>query len=139
MTNAARTRFFVQQKDEHYEPAPLGYSLFGGALEPGERPEQSLARELREELGPAAQRLLDAGPRHVFTTTDRQEGFAVSLFEIVLDEAALESLAEVSVLEGKRGVVLDRKALPDTPFVWRLDQVVSAYLARHAAAAAGSS
>lgn len=133
VTNAARTRFFLQQKDERYRPFPLGYSLFGGAAEAGERLEQSLARELREELGAAAHRVLDAGPRLVLTTKVSSAGFTLSLFEVVLDNAALESLGEVPVLEGKRGVVLDREQLQDIPFIWGLEQVVAAYLERYAA------
>lgn len=130
VTNAARSRFFVQQKDEDYRPFPLGYSLFGGAREPGEALERALVRELHEELGAAAQRLVDAGAKHVL---DRElaAGFMLSLFEIVLEEPVLASLDEIAVLEGKRGVLLDRATLEQTPLIWGLDEVVLAYLEHH--------
>lgn len=136
-TNPKRTRFFVQQKDESYEPSPLGYSLFGGAVEPGEDLDTALARELREELGAAGELLLAEGPAQVFTARPLTTGVILSLFEVVLDEEVLESLAEVPVLEGRRGVVLSREELRTTPLIWSLDEVVVAYLAglEHAAAA----
>lgn len=128
VTNPERTRFFIQQKDAAYRPFPLGYSLFGGAVEAGEEPAEALARELREELGAAAEPLLAAGPTRVFTARPLATGFVVSLFEIVLDARALESLAETPVLEGERGVVLDRDHLRGMPLVWGLGEVVAAYL-----------
>jgi 8-oxo-dGTP pyrophosphatase MutT (NUDIX family) len=128
VTNPERTRFFIQQKDEAYRPFPLGYSLFGGAVEAGEEPAQALARELREELGAAAQALLDAGPTCVFAARPLATGFVVSLFEVVLEGRVLDSLAEVPVLEGRCGVVLDREQLRATPLVWGLHELVAAYL-----------
>lgn len=128
VTNPGRTRFFIQQKDEAYRPFPLGYSLFGGAVEAGEEPAQALARELREELGVAAEALLAAGPTRIFSARPLATGFVVSLFEVVLPTRLLEPLANVTVLEGLRGVVLDREALQSTPLVWGLGELVAAYL-----------
>lgn len=128
VTNPERTRFFIQQKDAGYRPFPRGYSLFGGAVEPGESPAEALARELREELGAAAERLLAAGPTCVLMERPLPTGFVVSLFEVVLEDAVLASLAAVAVLEGERGVVLGRDELRATPLVWGLHEVVVAYL-----------
>ena len=128
MTESSRGRFFVQQKDASYPRFPLAYSMFGGARESGESPAQALARELGEELGPAAAGLLEAGPVHVLTTAVHPWGFRYSLFEIVVRGEQLEALAEVPVLEGERGRVVARAQLPKLPFVWGLEQVVRAYL-----------
>lgn len=127
VTNASRTRFFIQQKDAGYRPFPRGYSLFGGAVESGEALDAALARELREELGATAGALLHAGPRWVLTR-ELREGFVLSLYEIVLDDGALEELGAVEVLEGERGVLLDREQLRRTPLVWGLQAIVAEYL-----------
>ena len=42
----------LQKKTEDYPVLPGGYwCLFGGVIEPGEKPEQTIKRELFEELG----------------------------------------------------------------------------------------
>jgi 8-oxo-dGTP pyrophosphatase MutT (NUDIX family) len=128
VTNPARTRFFLQQKDASYPRFPLAYSTFGGAREAGESPEAALARELGEELGEAlAAALIHAGPREVLTTT-LAAGFRYTLFEIVIADERLEALAAVEVLEGERGAVVSRAQLTTLPFVWGLEAVIAAYL-----------
>jgi len=130
ITIPERTLFLLQQKDEAYRPFPLGLSLFGGAVEPGEPPEAALVRELHEELGSAAAPLLAASPNLVFPRRTLHAGFVLSLYEIVLDPPALASLAEAPVLEGKRSVLLDREALGRTSLIWGLGEIVTAYLER---------
>lgn len=130
VTNTARTRFLVQRKDAGYRPRPRGLSLFGGAVEAGEAPEAALARELREELGPAAEALVAAGPRLVLAQQPLGAAGVVSLFEVCLHAEALEALATVPVLEGECAEVLDRQQLRTTPLVWGLSAVVAAYLDR---------
>ena len=130
VTNPARTRFFVQQKDATYPRFPLAYSMFGGAREPGEGVSEAVARELREELGASAEALLQpaGGLAHVLTTRVESGGFDYTLFEIVVADAQLDALAEVPVLEGERGAVVSRVELGALPFVWGLEAVVRAYL-----------
>ena len=97
----------------------------------GEPPaEQTVARELREELGAAAEALLAAGPRAVVERRTLATGFVATLFEIVIDAPALEALAHVTVLEGECAVVLDRDALAACPLVWGLGELVAVYLSQ---------
>lgn len=128
--NPAATRFYVQQKDAAYRPHPLGYSLFGGAADPEEAPLEALARELDEELGDAAQLLLAAGPALVSASQVGPSEFWFSLFEVILDDAQLDTLACAPVYEGERGAVVSREQLRTLPFVWGLEAVVLAYLDR---------
>ena len=130
VTSRERTRFFIQQKDEGYRPFPLGYSLFGGAIEAGEQPAEALTRELREELGAAAERLLAAGATCVLEGRTLATGVKVSLFEIVIEAAEREALADVPVLEGLRGVVVEREVLRGMELVWGLHELVKVYLDR---------
>lgn len=129
VTNRARSAFFLQQKDEAYEPHPLGYSFFGGAIEAEEDPLQALERELHEELGSLATTLIDVGPKHVLTMEVPPHGFTFSLYEVVLP-GSLALLDGVEVLEGKRGAVIMRNALSEIDFIWGLSAVMNRYLGR---------
>jgi len=130
-----RTRFLVQQKDATYPRFPLGYSFFGGALEPGESPGEGVERELREELlEPAASAVIASLREVAFEGTvepgvDGVRPFHFTLFEAVLAPTELERLAALPVHEGLRGAVVDREELARLPFVWGLGAVVTSYLA----------
>jgi len=56
ITNIAETKFVLQRKDAtHPNPACRGLlGLFGGQIEKGERPIETLFRELREEIAQSA-------------------------------------------------------------------------------------
>jgi 8-oxo-dGTP pyrophosphatase MutT (NUDIX family) len=129
VTNPAGTRFLVQRKDASYPRFPRGYSLFGGAREPGESDAAALARELDEELGAAsAQVLVAAGPRELETFTLGDPGFAFVLFEAVVEDQLLDVLAARPVFEGECAQAVTRAELVALPWVWSLAQVVAAYL-----------
>lgn len=130
-TNAARTRFLVQRKDESYPEFPQGYSLFGGACEPGESDEAALVRELYEELGDATARVLvDAGPREIGTFEVGERRFGFTLFETVVAEEMLDVLASLPVFEGERAEVVPRGELMGLAWVWGLGEVLAAYVER---------
>jgi 8-oxo-dGTP pyrophosphatase MutT (NUDIX family) len=129
LTNHARSRFCVQQKDNDYVPHPRGFSLFGGARDPGEEPAEALARELHEELGAAsAELVIAAGLRPMITTTVEPFGFVYSLFEVAIEDALLDRIAAAPVLEGERALVVEREALLGLAWIWGLEVVLAAYL-----------
>ena len=128
ITDPERARFVLQQKDADYRPSPRGFSFFGGAVEPGEALAEALDRELREELGGVAERLIAAGSRHVLTETV-SPGFELSLFEIVVAPDVLDTLAASPVLEGERALLVDREGLATTRLIWDLDTLARRYLA----------
>ncbi|MEM6991147.1 MAG: NUDIX domain-containing protein [Myxococcota bacterium] len=131
VTDAARQRFYVQQKDASYPNFPRAYSFFGGACEAGETVEAALARELREELGPkTADMLLEREPVALGSYVVTPAAFRFTLFETVVDHTTLERLAAAPVFEGERGAVVTRGELAALPFVWGLERVVAAYLRR---------
>src|SRR5690606_24049468 len=111
VANLDGSQFYVQQKDASYPRFPLGYSLFGGACEPGEAPNEALARELVEELGDAGQNLVAAGPRLWTSLTVGPTHFRYSLFELRITDEQLELLGRAPVYEGERGVVVSRAEL----------------------------
>ncbi|KIG18390.1 hypothetical protein DB30_00675 [Enhygromyxa salina] len=131
VSNHARTRFYVQQKDASYPHYPLAYSLFGGACEPDEAPAQALARELVEELEDAAHELLAVGPSLVGEHVVGPTGFAYSLFEVQITNAQIDLLERAPVLEGERGAVVSRAQLRSLPYIWGLEVVIAAYLEHH--------
>ena len=53
-------RLLIGQRRAH-DTSPLKWEFPGGKVEPGESPEQALARELREELGATLRRLAPIG------------------------------------------------------------------------------
>jgi 8-oxo-dGTP pyrophosphatase MutT (NUDIX family) len=131
VTNPARDRFLVQRKDASYPRFPRGYSLFGGAREPGESDVDALARELEEELGAAsAQQLVAAGLREIEEFVVGEPGFAFVLFEAVVEDALLDVLAARPVFEGECAQAVTRGELAMLPWVWSLAQVIATYLGR---------
>ncbi len=129
IANAARTRFFVQRKDQDYTPLPGGYSFFGGGCEAGEAEEEAMRRELDEELGADGARLVaDAGLRRIRDDLVGPTGFSYTLFEAIVSDETLARLAESPVFEGECGAVLTVAELLDRTFVWGLDAVVAKYV-----------
>lgn len=128
VTDPARTHFLVQQKDEHYAPFPDGYSLFGGAVEVDENDDNALIRELQEELGEIAARLLTRPPRRVLSMRPPPGTFQLTAYELIVPLDQLRTLHNCAVQEGRRGVVMSRSDLTQTELVWGLSAVVAAYL-----------
>jgi len=130
--NESKSRFLVQEKDADYVPCPGCFSFFGGAIEAGETPDEALWRELAEELDPTAVQLLGRSARQVFQGTIPAGGdsnFEFTLFEIVVQDRVLDSLASRPVREGLAARVLSRQSLEEVHLVWNLSTARDAYLA----------
>ncbi|MEM9072937.1 MAG: NUDIX domain-containing protein [Myxococcota bacterium] len=126
LTNAARSKVLLQQKDANYAPHPRGYSFFGGAIDPGEDRDEAMVRELREELGEEATIL--PAPTFLWVDDVPPNPFRLAVYEIVVDDAVLVRLAESPVLEGERAVLVDRSDLASMDFIWGLAAVAERYL-----------
>jgi 8-oxo-dGTP diphosphatase len=100
------------------QPMGLQWEFPGGKIEPGESPEQALARELREELGIEAQ----IGPRVTHIRHNYRHGGAVDLQFFAVREFSgelenrifaqlkwtrLEDLPEYDFLPADRGLIRD--------------------------------
>jgi 8-oxo-dGTP pyrophosphatase MutT (NUDIX family) len=131
-TDAGRSRFLVQRKDESYR-YPLALALFGGAVEAGESDRQAIEREIVEELGiHSAMLLLDAGLDWV---AEVDLGYPFVLFEAVMRSGALDVVAERPVFEGKRAEIVARDLLlTDPSWMPGLVEVLRVYLSRRSPA-----
>lgn len=121
ITNTARTRFLVQQKDAEYKAHPWGICLWGGAVELGESPLEGAIRELEEEL-----RIRESRIVHMFTCM--VDDWQLSLFEHCVSDAEFDRLARLPVYEGAGSKVLARAELAAADWVWGLDAPVARYM-----------
>jgi 8-oxo-dGTP pyrophosphatase MutT (NUDIX family) len=126
-----RGLYLLQQKDAHYLPCPYGFSLFGGAVEPGETPEQAAYREVGEELNPnLAAEAFRSAPSAVFAgeLTEGGQSWHMTVLEQRVDSGFFDRLASSPVREGRGSVVVERSALRSLKWIWRLDRALEAYL-----------
>ena len=135
LTDLSRSRFYVQQKDEHYTRHPFGYGFFGGESTQGEDGLTTLSRELREELSEEAYTLISPGDAEVFQIVfdgevQRPPPCRLVLYERRIDDSALEKLAVLPIHEGLRGVLVSKDEMLEIDWIWNLHGVVKGYLER---------
>lgn len=130
-TDPERAFFLLQQKDESYRPHPLGMSVFGGAIEPGESARKAVLRELGEEL-PAGLEALGQTPelRSVFSGELSAARYRFDLFEAVLPRDTLRMLTRAPLFEGKAALLVPRDAMLGQPWIYALGDAIEHYLAR---------
>ncbi len=125
IANEDYTRFFIQQKDETYpfEEWRGCCSYWGGAIEPTDADEWAAVwRELEEELPQTLPILKKKGllikGKYKVATFD--SSFDLTVFEVLLTEKQLDSVAKTKVLEG-RGLLLSRAEALAQKWIWKTD------------------
>ena len=135
ITNTERRLFLLQQKNEGYRPHPYGFSFFGGAVEGEEMPDEAAFREVCEELGADAGKLVcsegNEGATEIFAgLIHTKTPFWLTIFEIALKSEDFEAIAKMEVQEGRTSVVVDRELLKNLKMIWGIEIALKDYLSR---------
>ena len=102
-------RYLLQQRDD--KPGiwyPGHWGCFGGAVEPGESPEQALSRELQEELGYHLGRARPAG-NYIYDLRDLSRRSAYRRYFAI--DLKADDLQRLTLGEGCSMVVFDRETV----------------------------
>ncbi len=128
--------FYIQQKDENYPiySSRLKYVFFGGSSEKNEHPNETIVRELNEELMPEAVNLIVPHLKHLFKIKllrkyllPKREYCMLHLYESRLSEEDIQKLEKYAVKEGKRGVIFPRHKMSRKLFPESLHPLIERY------------
>jgi 8-oxo-dGTP diphosphatase len=116
-----RGRILLQLRDDKSDiPFPNRWGTFGGAIEPGETPEQAIVRELEEELG------------YELTNFSYLGNFPYDGYEIHMyckTDPDLR-LADLSVKEGQRAEFLSLEEVRQVDCAFNCREIVEFYFSR---------
>lgn len=116
-----RGRVLLQLRDDKPEiPFPNCWSTFGGALEPGETPEQAIVREIEEELD---YELVDFEYFGNFPF----DGYDIHIF--IKHDPAI-TLADLHVHEGQRGQFFTLEEVRKLKCAFNCRETIEAYFSR---------
>ena len=130
ITNADRSRFVVQEKDEGYEAHPNGLCLFGGSLDPGESPREAMERELTEETDETVWPVLVDTLRELWTTdvVCGDISYRLTVYDSVVSDSEISRIAAAPVKEGRSAQEVNEAQLPTIDWVWGLEAIAKRYL-----------
>lgn len=115
ITNNKSDNFYFQQKDESYwiKRYRLKNCFFGGEINK-ETPLKALERELHEELEKDVADLVYKNAKKLFSLDFINifgQKWRHHIYESVLTENELNKIARLEVMEGKRGVLINKSKL----------------------------
>lgn len=136
ITTPRRALFYLQEKDdEHPIPVFRGkYAFFGGKAEQDESSYKAAQRELEEELTIGAARAVIPRLTLFLTLTlqctyllPKKKYCTVHLYEAMLPERVIRTLAQLPIYEGKRGVLVSRDDFSASLFPHHLRPLIEKY------------
>lgn len=130
ITNQDFSLFYLEKKSNDYQfPQYRGaHSFFGGHEEPEDNsPEETLIRELFEELTEKSAKKVSESARPLVTTiVPSVIPYKLTLAEAILSDRALENLDHHNA--NGDGLLIERKDILEIPYIWDLKPVMKKYL-----------
>jgi len=108
----------LQLRDDEVKDFPNHWVLLGGAMEDGEKPRETLKREMKEELG------IEIGEFEYFRTFDYNNKLKQVFFykKINLDPK------KINLMEGKEIRFFSKKDLDKVKFGFNIKEVINIFL-----------
>jgi len=117
-------RLVIYLRDDRPDiPFPNRWDFFGGHMEPGETPEQTLAREVREELG------IELQSRELFRIYECASGDAYPNTKYIYRARIDQSAAELVLYEGQRLAGIARRERGQFHFANILASILEDFIA----------
>lgn len=123
----ARGWILVQQRAADAAKQPNKWACIGGAIRPGENPEQAANRELADQAGV----VVDAGLRHFSTEVFTWSTGTVAEYHTYAGPTSLTD-ADIDVRVGQRIVFVDPAELPGLDFTESGAHVLRSFIGSHA-------
>ena len=112
-----RGEYLLQQRDEHAPSFKHHWTLFGGQVEEGEKPEEAMMRELDEELGFKVRDMLSV---ELVQTNTNEGGLVQYIFEIITEV----ELDDLTLGEGEAMEYVDEGVLFEREFAFNIKEVL---------------
>jgi len=115
--------YLLQQRDEHAPTFKHHWTLFGGQVEEGEKPEEALLRELEEEieLNPSAIESIE-----LIQTNVNDNGVIQYIFEVTTNVL----IEDLTLHEGETMMYIPEASLFNREFAFNIKDVFKKYIKR---------